>query len=476
MKKKNIVMIVADQWRADSIGFLGNSTIKTPNLDQLAKEGVGFSNAYCQNPVCVPSRCSFMTGWYPHTKGYRTMRHLMDDNEPNLLKTLKEAGYFVHWGGRSDFLQVDADTNAVCSDRSDFFSEKMKKARAQKKKDVQNKPDYSHYKGVVEAANHPDVEQINHAIEWIENKQYGDDPFCIYLALSLPHPAYKIEEEWYNQIDSTAIPNPVRLNKEEWNKKPSILRGIHENQKLCHYADEQLKQIKQVYYAMGTKLDAQIGNLVHTLKEKNLYDDTMIIFFSDHGDYTGDYELTEKNQNTFEDILTRVPLVIKPAEPTKIKPRITDALVELIDVQATIMDLVDIEPSHTHFGKSLREILEGKEQHRDVVFCEGGRLEGEDHCMDAGHTPDNPYWARTTEQEKMPQHTKAMMIRDHEFKYVYRLYEDDEFYHLKDDPWEKNNIIKDERYKETILEFKHRMLRHFFETGDVVPHRRDRRF
>src|SRR5699024_8541210 len=131
----------------------------------------------------------------------------------------------------------------------------------------------------------------------------------------------------------------------------------------------------------------------------------------------------------------------------------------------------------THFGKSLKPILEGKDEHRDVVFSEGGRLEQEgSYAMDAGHTPENPYWARTTEQEKMPQHTKAMMIRDHEFKYVYRLYEDDEFYDLINDPDERMNEIHNEKYADKIDFFKQRMLRHFFETSDVVPHERDPRF
>lgn len=90
MKRPNIVMIVADQWRADSISYTGNTTTVTPNIDSLVEDGVGFSNAYCQLPVCVPSRSSFLSGWYPHTKGFRTMHHLMGEEDPNILKTLKK--------------------------------------------------------------------------------------------------------------------------------------------------------------------------------------------------------------------------------------------------------------------------------------------------------------------------------------------------------------------------------------------------
>lgn len=480
MKKKNIVMIVADQWRGDSVGYDGNEVVQTPELDHLATEGVAFSNTYCQNPVCVPSRSSFLTGWYPHTKGYRTMHHLMSDEDPNLLKTLKKEGYHVYWGGRNDFLKIDADHDAYYSTRSDQFAEHFKAIMGNKKgekREPKEAPEfYTHAPGVKEKVSQPDVDQMLDAMEFINNDVSGNDPFCMYLALALPHPPYEIEPEWFDKFNEADIPAPIKLTEEQWREKPSIIQGIYKNQNLYNLSDEELKKIKQIYYAMGTKLDHYIGRLVETLKEKELYDDTIIVFFSDHGDYTGDYQMVEKTQNTFEDCLARVPLIIKPAKDMDYIPRKTDALVELIDVQATIMDLLDIKPEHRHFGQSLGDVLKGEEEHRDVVFCEGGRLEGERHAMDAGHTPDNEYWARTTEQEKMPQHTKAMMIRDYDYKYVYRLYEDDEFYDLKADPDEKENRIHDQQFNEKIQSYKNRILRHFFETGDVVPFKQDKRF
>lgn len=478
MTKKNIVMIVADQWRGDSIGYDGNEVVQTPQLDSLAEEGVAFSNAYCQNPVCVPSRSSFMSGWYPHTKGYRTMHHMMSNDEPNLLKTMKKEGYHVYWGGRNDFLKIDQDHDAYFSTRSDQFYEKFKSFRkkASHNKEPEIPEHYSHSLGVSEKAIHPDVDQIEDAITFINDKKYGDDPLCMYLALAMPHPPYVIEPEWFEKFNSDDIPDPVKLSDEQWSRKPSLIQGIFKNQKLYNMSDDKLKEIKQIYYAMGTKLDYHIGRLIETLKLQGIYDDTIFVFFSDHGDYTGDYQMVEKNQNTFEDCLTRVPLIIKPAKDMDYQPRTTSALVELIDVQATIMDLVGVTPDHTHFGQSLKNVLLGEEEHRDVVFSEGGRLEGETHAMDAGHDPSNEYWPRTSEQERMPQHTKAMMIRDQKHKYVYRLYEEDEFYDLEKDPHEKENIIDAPEYQDIIQTFKNRMLKHFFETGDVVPFKQDKRF
>ena len=103
-KNPNILWLVADQMRWDSMAHAGNPAAVTPNLDALAQEGVSFDNAYCQNPVCVPSRCSFLTGLYPHTLGHRTMHFMMRKEDPNILKTMKEAGYEVVWIGRNDFI------------------------------------------------------------------------------------------------------------------------------------------------------------------------------------------------------------------------------------------------------------------------------------------------------------------------------------------------------------------------------------
>lgn len=108
--RPNIVIINPDQMRADALAHLGNPASKTPYLDKLsAKEGVSFRNAFCQNPVCVPSRCSFFTGLYPHVNGHRTMYHELHSHETSLLKELKDAGYYVWMNARNDFLAGQED-------------------------------------------------------------------------------------------------------------------------------------------------------------------------------------------------------------------------------------------------------------------------------------------------------------------------------------------------------------------------------
>ena len=232
---------------------------------------------------------------------------------------------------------------------------------------------------------------------------------------------------------------------------------------------------------MCARVDHQFGMLVRALQETGLYDDTAIFFFADHGDFTGDYDLVEKTQNTFEDCLTRVPFLIKPPADVPITPRVSDALVELIDFPATVEALTGIVPQHTHFGRSLLPLLAGEtDEHRDAVFCEGGRLHGERHCMElesaSSQVPTGLYWPRVNLQtSEGPEHTKAIMCRTREFKYVRRLYEQDELYDLRNDPGELQNRIDDPALADVLAIMKERLLTHYLETCDVVPHDTDQR-
>ena len=176
-----------------------------------------------------------------------------------------------------------------------------------------------------------------------------------------------------------------------------------------------------------------------------------------------------------------MPFIIKPPSWIEVQPHISDALVELIDFPATVEELTGIKPKHTHFGRSLIPLLEGKTKiHRDAVFCEGGRLHGEIHCMEldssSSENPEGLYWPRVNlQRSEGPEHTKAVMIRTEDYKYVKRLYEKDEFYDLSNDPQELHNRIDDPAMEKIIFSLKERLLQFYLETGDVVPHQTDKR-
>ncbi|MCK9478461.1 MAG: sulfatase-like hydrolase/transferase [Firmicutes bacterium] len=483
MKCPNIIIFNPDQFRADALAHLGNPASVTPNLDKIQeKDAVSFRYAFCQNPVCTPSRCSFMSGWYPHVRGHRTMHHMMRSDEPVLLKTLMDAGYYVWWGGKNDLVQKHR-INQYCSFKNEPKTP-LKPAAGAEYRQRRGEPDgdnfYSFYVGQIktwkDSVNFDsDWHNVTEAVKFIKNPP-ADQPFCIYLSLTFPHPPYAVEEPWYSTIDRKKVCDRISTPL-DWSKKPSILKGIHDRQGLYGWTEERWTELQSTYLGMCARVDYQFGLIIDALKETGSYNDTAVFMFSDHGDFTGNYGLVEKTQNTFEDCLTRVPFIIKPPAGIPLDAGIRDnALVELIDFAATVEDLVGIKPSHTHFGKSLLPLIKnGKGSHRDAVFCEGGRLHGETHCMEReskGSTDSTaPYWPRVSLQSSEgPEHTKAVMVRTMDYKYIYRLYETDELYDLKNDPSELNNRIDDPAMENIIRQMRDRLLMFYLETCDVVPH------
>ena len=487
-KRPHIVIFNPDQWRGDVLGHMGNPAAVTPNLDRLVEtEAVSFRHAYTQNPVCTPSRCAFMTGWYLHVGGHRTMFHMMRPHEPVLLKALRDAGYFVWWGGKNDLIPGQDGYEGYCDVK--YAPPRKLRPRTPGKDDWRGEPGsdtyYSFYvgrldKGGEEHYHDSDWANVLGAVDFIRNAP-ADKPLCIYLPLGYPHPSYRVEDPWYGMIDRSKVP-PRIPTPEGWKDKPSILKGIHERQNMHSWTEERWTELRATYYGMCARVDHQLGLVVEALRDAGLYDETAILFFSDHGDFTGDYGLVEKNQNTFEDCLTRVPFVIKPPKGVPVEPRVSGAMVELIDMPATVEALAGITPEHTHFGRSLLPVIAGEtDELRDAVFCEGGRLHGETHCMELESTssqvPEGLYWPRLSLQKSEgPEHTKAVMCRTKEFKYVRRLYEKDELYDLRSDPAERENRIDDPSLAEVLASLKDRMLAFFLETGDVVPHDTDRRW
>lgn len=491
-KKTNIVCFVADQMRADALAHLGNTASMTPNLDQFTQEGVSFANAYCQNPVCVPSRCSFLSGLYPHTLGHRTMHFLQNEDEPNILREMKNNGYEVIWIGRNDVIPADRLKTPYCDEHYDgyhkgnqrdvvsqgFVAQMIKADEQPIDQEVRTDDLYSFYIGKMpngEGYGKADWNCVQEALDYIERKAKDPDskPFFLYCTISFPHPPYGCEDPWYSAIDRHALP-PRRPNIATLKDKPSMLYEIAKKQGL-NWEEERFDELRATYLAMVSRFDYQLGMLCDKLKECNFYDDTNIFVWSDHGDYTTDYNIAEKVQNCFDDCISNVPLLVKPAKDIACKPGISQEIVELVDLSATFADIAGFPLSYVQFGKSLTDALQGK-AHKGFACCEGGRVHGEIQAMERGHGPQSPYWPRlSTQSSEGPEHTKACMIRMGNYKYTMRLYETDEFYDLEKDPQELHNAIHEPEYQEQIQSMKNRLLTWYMETGDFVPNRKDKR-
>lgn len=486
-KKPNIVIINPDQMRADSMGHLGNPTKATPFLDSFAAtEAVSFRNAFCQNPVCVPSRCSFSTGLYPHTTGHRTMSYLLRENDSSIFSELREAGYHVWMNSRNDL--VAGQIPGLIEDHADeiYYGGNSKSAPGTENENPRGAPDnknfYSFYNGRLKldetGRNYTgDDEDVDAAIERIKNPP-EDKPLCIFLGLFYPHPPYQVEEPYFSAIDRSKLPE--RIKAENCKNKSLIMQTIRDKQNLKNYKEHDWDELRACYLGMCMKVDDQFRRLVDALKESGEYDNTAIFFFSDHGDYTGDYGISEKAQNSFEDCLVNVPLLIKPPVNYEIDPGTSDNLTELIDFYATAMDFAGVKPSHDHFGKSLIPVLSDRKHNlREYVCSEGGRMIYEEHCDEyhdfaQGVSPMNPYWPRLSAQADAANHAKGTMIRNDIYKYVHRTLGSCEFYDLE--IGETVNLIDDEKYKPEIQMMKSQLLDWFQGTADIVPYDKDSRF
>ncbi|MBR2823596.1 MAG: sulfatase-like hydrolase/transferase [Clostridia bacterium] len=489
-KKPHIIIFNPDEMRWDTMSHMGNPAAQTPFLDAFAREeAVSFSHAYCQNPVCVPSRCSFFTGLYPHVHGHRTMAHLLHPGEASLFSELKDAGYYVWMNDRNDLTagQIPGWTESHATEI--YYGGQKEIGPGPVNPNLRGQPGgkhfYDHLGGQLKTNEqginyNGDDEAVDAAIDRIRNRP-ADQPLCVFLGLIYPHCPYQVEEPYYSAIDRSRL--PARIRAEECTGKSRILDAIREINGLYQYTDEDWDELRAIYLGMCSKVDAQFRRLVDALKEEGIYDDCAIFFLSDHGDFAGDYGLVEKAQNTFEECLTRVPLLIKPPKGYDLDAGISDALVELVDFYATAMEMAGVEPTHTQFGRSLTPLLADRTlPGREFVCSEGGRLPGETHC-DECHlgngkmtSPMGVYWPKQKAQTEDLAHSKGIMLRDRRYKYVSRLQGSDELYDLEQDPGERTNMIQDPALKDTVTEMRCRMLKWLEATADIVPFHRDDRF
>jgi len=474
-KKPNILIFMPDEMRADSLACMGNPIIKTPNLDKVGKEGVVFTNCFAVNPVCAPSRCSTFTGLYPHCSGHRSLYYFLQPHEENLLKFLKNSGYYVRMIGRNDLFSKKAFKTNI-SKRTGGFSKVDLKAYLDSPpvEDRFRKSFYSGKRGE-KPVKDLDYSIIQEALEFLDSNP--PEPFCLFLALSYPHPPYSVEEPYFSMYDRQKIPAPIPPTLDD---KPHFMKEMYESYNLNLLSEEDKKEIIATYYGMVSRVDDQFGTIIEKFKEKNYYNHTAVFFFGDHGDYTTDYGLTEKWPTGFQDCLIKVPLIIKiPGIKPNNNP--INNLVETIDLFPTMLEIANIKPKYTHFGKSLIPLIKGEDnEHRDLVFAEGGYLPREPQCFEVKiKSPDLPllgiYYDKIRISYDDPSTvSRSAMIRTKEWKYVARIEGKEELYNLKSDSQELINLIDDHNLKETKAKLKERLLKWYISTSDNAPMKKER--
>ena len=479
----NVIFFNPDELRAESVGCYGHPLAPTPRLDRLAAEGTRFDQCHAQHPVCSPSRCSFMTGWYPHVRGHRTLWHLLRPDEPNLLKYLKGAGYDVYWGGKNDLLAPESFAANVTDYRLGDRSRRTLPGPGPLPVPPYPRDDPRYYSFLYDPPPVERLEQlgdfrtVDGAIELLRSRPR--EPFALYLPLTFPHCPYFAPPPWYDLLDPATLPS---LRPAALPGKPDFHHLIRETRRLDRLDEGTFRKINAVYPGMIGVIDTLLGQLLDALDETGLADDTAVFVFSDHGDWAGDYGLVEKWPSALDDTITRVPLVARV--PGGVAGHIVREPVELFDLMATTLDLAGIAPTHTHFARSLAPQLAGAAGDPDrAAFAEGGYDPHEPHLFEgyagraaSAHQPETIYYPKGRLQQDVPGSVRrATMIRTLTHKLIHRPDGVGELYDLRDDPRELRNRHDAPELAPVRRALEGRLLDWYVRTSDVTPFAEDPR-
>jgi arylsulfatase A-like enzyme len=475
--RPNLVWFMPDQQRTDAVGCFGNDVVQTPTIDAVAARGTRFTNAFVQHSVCGPSRVSHMTGWYPHTAGHRTLDNLLKPHEPNLLRLMKDAGYYVAYvGERGDVFApgVTEDSTTFCGNLVNTDPAAMT-ARWTPKVDQESAMFRSFYFG--KSGDEPlidfDEAMVQTAIQWIEEAAPKDQPWFLWIPLIFPHPPFAAEEPWFSMHARADMPARIPNAATELGAgKAGFMAAYRDAYNWHPMTDDDYREIQAVYYGMVSRTDDQLRRVMEAVDRAGQADETGWIYGTDHGEYLGDYGLVEKWPSGLDPQLTQNPLVV--AIPGGAERQVCDAMVEMVDLLPTALELADTEAQHTHFGKSFVHLLEDASgEHRDAAFSEGGFRLGDVDLL------EKPFWIYEAKGQLQRDRTdlcgKAVCMRTKEWTYVHRLYEQDELYDRADDPYETMNLIGSPEHAAREAVMKDRILDWHLETSDVIPWNADPR-
>jgi len=375
--KPNILYIMADQLAAPMLKMYNpKSQIRTPNLDSLAEKSVVFDSAYCNSPLCAPSRMAMVTGQLPSKIGSYDNACSIDPDTPTYAHYLRAAGYETTLAGKMHFIgdQLHGYENRLTADiyPADFgwavhWDEPDRRLEW-----------YHNSSSIVQAGPCVRSNQMDYDEEVLyKSKQYLYDyarqasdkrPFCLTVSFTHPHDPYTIEDKYWDMYEGVDIDMPEVSIKEE-DQDPHSRRLLMVCELEGHnFSDEQIKRARRAYYGAVTYVDDCVGQLLDVIKKCGLDDNTIVVFSGDHGDMLGERGLWYK-MSYFEPSV-RVPLLVRHTK--QFMPRHVPQNVSTLDILPTLVDLVgtSLIPSLPMDGKSLLPHLFGGTNGHDTVFAE----------------------------------------------------------------------------------------------------------
>ncbi len=371
--KPNLLFLIADDHAGYVLGAAGDRTAQTPNLDRLASEGTRFARHFCNSPVCTPSRQSFFTGQMPHMAGVTRLPTPLAEDKPTLAKQLRSAGYRTAVFGKMHFNRAAyPGLHGFELAMTEREIEQAWRSQTNPKlppPDLKTKPPWRPFKDPAriwlnaDKLAYPRYEEdmkstfvARLAARFLEEQR--DRPFALWVSFTEPHSPFDFPIEDRDVFDPAAFRAPRVGPQDHW-QIPLIFRDL---------TDADKRGIIAAYYSSVHFLDRKVGLVLDKLRALNLVENTLVVYLSDHGYSLGHHGRFEKHCG-FDPAL-RVPLTMR--FPGRIRRGVVTDLTEHIDVPATILDLLGVEPLPILHGHSLRPYLEGRPMPaaRDHIFSE----------------------------------------------------------------------------------------------------------
>mgnify|MGYP003331744112 FL=1 len=362
--KLNVLFLAVDDMNND-LGCYGHPQVKSPNIDRLAKLGVRFDRAYCQFPLCSPSRSSLMTGLRPDTTRVFDLQYHFRTHLPDVVtlpQMFSRNGYYAarvgkiyHYGNPGDIGTSGLDDKASWQ----HFVNPAGRDKTTIERDILN---YTPKRGLGSAMcfladqtgkdeEHTDGKVATETIKLLEANQ--DKPFFLACGFYKPHTPYVAPAKYWQPYPLAEIKLPVEPEGNRDGKLKPALASTP--QPYFGVTPDQARECKQAYYAAISFVDAQIGRVLDTLDRLKLWDRTVVVFWSDHGYHLGEHGLWMK-QSLFEES-ARVPMVIV-APGAKGNGQPCARTVEFVDLYPTLADLAGLTPPNNLAGASLKPLLE----------------------------------------------------------------------------------------------------------------------
>lgn len=427
--KPNVLILFTDQQRHDTIQAAGNVHMITPNLDRLAAEGCLYTNAHSSNPVCMPARHDLLTGLPGRAHGYFTNnknRPIKNYGLPTIARIFSENHYRtaaigkMHFRpsrmhhGYSELILMEEIPNRRQDDQYATFLADQGLGSIQNIHGVRANLYHIPQQPQMEETHHPNRWVADRAIDWLDRN--GNESFFLFCSWIHPHPPWAVPEAYRELYRDRELPQPSPVSRSyPFEPAGSVWYGDQED-------DLSIRRIREAYYACVTHVDYHIGRLLDHLREKQLLDDTLVIFASDHGDMLYDKGFFQKSLPY--DGSARIPLIVR--YPEKVKAgTVSEEFVDLLDVLPTCLDACDLSYPQARYelpGASL--FSERSERDREHQICSFG--EGENRWV---------------------------MARDKHYKYVYFYNRGTEqLFDMESDPQELHNLIGTEREPKGVID------------------------